>query len=264
MMPGRTVPSQPPGSLEIGAPGTPLATSPASIPCWVIPLDVPECVLEAGLACLDASEVARAGRYHFECHRRRFIARRTARRYLLGKLLEQSPAAVQFREVGSGKPEILAEGGPPVHFSGSHSEETAVLAVSPNFPIGVDVETYRMVEGSLWEVRHLFAEGERTALERISERDRSRMFFDCWTRKEACVKADGAGLEIALDSFEVPVGEMTGSIRVSMGGGRKRSGDVHLLPVPVNQELSVSLAVRARAAHAVELKNWDWSEALRG
>jgi len=234
------------------------------ITCWAISLDVSSDVLEAGKAWLDATELERAGRYHFEHHRRRFIARRAARRRILGALLNVPPASVPFREVGTGKPEVGGDGKASLHFSASHSEEMAVVAVCREVPIGVDVEVYRMVEGSLWEVRHLFADTERSALERVSERDRSRLFFDCWTRKEACVKAEGGGLLIDLDSYEVPVGCLGTGVPVRFAGKESPGQEVHLLPLPLGDEVSAALAVVGQNGFAVEMRHWDWSEALRG
>lgn len=236
------------------------------ITCWVIPLDVSADLLESGMGWLDETEVARAGRYHFEHHRRRFIARRAARRRILGALVQVPPSAVAFREVGTGKPEleVKVEGRKSLHFSASHSEETAIVAVSEQAPIGVDVEAYRMVEGSLWEVRHLFAETERSALERVSERDRARVFFDCWTRKEACVKADGAGLQLDLDTYEVPVGPMEAWVPVVLPGRTSPDREVRLSALPMGEELSAALAVVGPGEFKVELRSWDWSEAFRG
>lgn len=231
--------------------------------CWSIPLDVSPDVLEAGERWLDEAERDRAGRYHFEHHRRRFVARRAARRRILGSLLQVPPEAVPFREVGSGKPEVAATSS-PLHFSASHSEEHAVVAVSTRTPLGVDIEVYRMVEGSLWEVRHLFADTERSALERVSERERARLFFDCWTRKEACVKADGAGLQIDLDTYEVPVGPLHASISVALAGRTRSDQEVRLLPLSMGDDVSAALAVVGPGEFRVEVRAWDWSEAFRG
>ncbi|MBL9127147.1 MAG: 4'-phosphopantetheinyl transferase superfamily protein [Verrucomicrobiales bacterium] len=234
------------------------------VTCWAIPLEVPSAVLEAAGTFLDGGELARAGRYAFEHHRRRFLARRLARRMILGRALSIEPGAVGFLEVGAGKPEVVALDGRVAHFSASHSEDFAVVAVSERMPIGVDVEAYRMVEGSLWEVRHLFAESERLALERVSERERSRLFFDCWTRKEACVKADGAGLSVDLDSYEVPVGPLTEPVEVTFAGATASDSGVLLLPLNLGNEVSGALAVAGKDGAVVEVRSWDWGEALRG
>ena len=231
--------------------------------CWSIPLDVCSEVLEAGERWLDEVERERAARYHFEHHRRRFVARRAARRRILGALLQVPPEEVPFREVGSGKPEVDQSSRDRLHFSASHSEEHAVVAVSTQAPLGVDIEVYRMVEGSLWEVRHLFADTERGALERVSERERSRLFFDCWTRKEACVKADGAGLQMDLDTYEVPVGPLSAGVSVELAGRCTRDREVRLLPLSLGDEVSAALAVVGPGEFKVEVLAWDWSDALR-
>jgi 4'-phosphopantetheinyl transferase len=233
------------------------------IVCWFIPLDVAPEVLEAGERWLDEAERERAARYHFEHHRRRFVARRAARRRILGSMLRVPPEAVPFREVGSGKPEVVRTSPDPFHFSASHSEEHAVVAVSTQVPLGIDIEVYRMVEGSLWEVRHLFADTERSALERVSERERARVFFDCWTRKEACVKADGAGLQIDLDTYEVPVGPLNAGVSVELAGRTSPDREIRLLPLSLGDELSAALAVVGPGEFKVEVRPWDWSEAFR-
>lgn len=237
-----------------------------TVVCWVIGLDVPAEVLESGCGLLDPGELERAGRYPLEHLRRRFMARRIARRLILGASLGVDAVSVDFREVGSGKPEVVRDESVPVHFSASHSEDVAVVAVSAKAPVGVDVEVYRMVEGSLWEVRHLFADSERSALERVSERERSRLFFDCWTRKEACVKADGAGMALDLDSFEVPVGRIEEdgvTVSFARGGGGCRA--VRLRSLDLGEELSgaVAVAVAGRGIPEVVVRAWDWGEVLR-
>ena len=50
---------------------------------------------------------------------------------------------------------------------------------------------------------HYFAPGEIAVLETLQDSDWLQGFFNCWTRKEAFIKATGEGLYCALDSFEV-------------------------------------------------------------
>ena len=51
--------------------------------------------------------------------------------------------------------------------------------------------------------RHYFSSRELAELRALPEAMQDEAFFLCWTRKEAYIKARGAGLGIALDSFAV-------------------------------------------------------------
>jgi 4'-phosphopantetheinyl transferase len=49
----------------------------------------------------------------------------------------------------------------------------------------------------------MFCSEEVTEWLSLPDERRRRGFFDCWTRKEAFVKALGRGLEVPLDTFRV-------------------------------------------------------------
>lgn len=72
-----------------------------------------------------------------------------------------------------------------------------------NREIGVDLER---IDPSFLEDRieeKFFSQNEIVELRSLPVTARPRAFFNCWTRKEAYVKALGGGLQISLQSFDV-------------------------------------------------------------
>jgi 4'-phosphopantetheinyl transferase len=169
---------------------------------WRIPIDAQRA---APLDLLAPDELQRARRFRFARDRNAFVQRRTALRRLLGHYCGGDPSALHFVHNAWGRPSIAGWADAP-HFSLSHTAGLALLVITREGPVGVDVERIRPLERLLEVARSFFSAGEVAALEEIAPAARDVAFLRCWTRKEAVVKALGMGLSVPLDSFDVSVG----------------------------------------------------------
>src|SRR5579872_1931989 len=86
---------------------------------------------------LSEDERRRAQRYAFLRDRVRFIAARSFLRRTLGRHRGVDPASLRFAYGLRGRPEL--EGAPALQFNLSYSGDQALLAVSRDGPLGVDV-----------------------------------------------------------------------------------------------------------------------------
>jgi 4'-phosphopantetheinyl transferase len=194
-------------------------------------LDTEAAIQAARFETLSDDERQRAARFVFDVHRRRFIAARGLLRERIAGLLGAAPEALRFAYGVAGKPS-LAWPETSLHFNVSHSGDRAVLAFSHALELGVDIEKARDDVDHVAISERFFSPAERRALEREPAERRSRAFFEIWTRKEAFVKARGGGLTIALDSFDVSLGEPARLLRIA---GLSEVADVarlETLPAP--------------------------------
>lgn len=146
-------------------------------------------------SCLSAAEAARTARLRFDLHRRRFIGARSALRWLLADALGTAPAAVALTTGPEGKPRLADRQAPA--FNLSHSEGVGLIVLAPQGEVGVDVEHLRAVDDCDELAAAHFSPAEQAALARRPESRRGGAFLRAWTRKEACLKALGAGLTVA-------------------------------------------------------------------
>lgn len=153
---------------------------------------------------LSAEEKARAARFVYDRDAQRFSSRRFRLRQILGAYLSCEPRTISFVAGEHGKPFLHLDHNSDLQFNLSHSEDMAVLVVARGLEVGVDVEWIRPVEERIAE--HFFSPAEQAALANLPPEWATRGFFECWTGKEAFVKACGAGLSIPLDSFDVSLG----------------------------------------------------------
>ena len=116
-----------------------------------------------------------------------------------------SPEQLTFVYGPQGKP-ALHGAGEGVQFNLSHSRELALLAVTTLPAVGIDIEWMRPLDDMMGIAARFFAAGERARLAEMPAAQRHHAFFDCWTRKEAYIKAIGEGLSRPLHQFEVAFG----------------------------------------------------------
>ena len=152
-------------------------------------------------ASLSPDERDRAARFRFARDRQRFVARRGQLRRLLGDYLARPAADIAFDHNAFGKPTVRGAG--DLSFSTSHSGTLGLCVVAHGTEVGCDLERRQPHLADRATAKHLFAPGEQRALATLPAEQWIEGFFNCWTRKEAYVKALGLGLSHPLDGFEV-------------------------------------------------------------
>jgi 4'-phosphopantetheinyl transferase len=145
-------------------------------------------------------------RFRFDRDRRRFIVARAVLRCILADYLRVPPAAVRFSYGKRGKPALPEPWADRFHFNLSHSGELALIGVTGEGRIGVDIEEFRPVAEEDRIAERFFSPREHATLVSLPKEQQQAAFFNCWTRKEAYIKALGDGLSCPLDRFDVTLG----------------------------------------------------------
>ena len=170
---------------------------------WRVPLDAPASEVAHHAALLTADERARAERFFFDVHRRRFTVARGALRRVLGRYLDARPEALRFDYGPQGKPSLRRPAGTSLRFNVSHSGALALIAVTAERALGVDVERVDPKRAAVNIAERFFAPEEVAVFRSLPPEQREEGFFNAWTRKEAYMKATGRGLTLGLDRFVV-------------------------------------------------------------
>lgn len=166
---------------------------------------------------LSADERARAQRLVLPDKRRRFIAARSGLRAVLSEATGLPAQAITFRYSEYGKPSLNIENemglqAGSVSFNLTHAADVALVAVADRL-VGIDLEQVRPLSNAMHMVQMAFSPIEQSAWAALPEARRTLAFFHTWTRKEAVMKADGAGFKLAAQ-FNIPVTETLETILV--------------------------------------------------
>jgi 4'-phosphopantetheinyl transferase len=225
---------------------------------WRASLNLTRSQIENLGRTLATDELERAGRFHFPEHRDHFVAARGVLRAVLGRYLGVEPSQLRFCYGPHGKPELAERvGAERPHFNVSHSHGLALYAVTRDREIGVDLEYIRPDLANEAIAGRFFATGEVTTLRGLPASMKPEGFFNCWTRKEAYIKARGDGLALPLDQFEVSLvpGEPATLLRTAYDP--QEAGRWSLQALDPGPGYVAALAVEGQGW---QLRCWQWSE----
>ncbi len=205
---------------------------------------------------LSREERERASRFHFEKDRRSFVVARGVLRDILSRYLVRAAGSLVFEYTEYGKPYIAPEVNENgICFNLSHSGEFALYAITLKTRVGIDVERIRPDFAGLDIAERYFSQTERAALSRLKNDAQTRAFFDCWARKEAFMKADGRGLSLGLDQFDVSLspGAPARLLRAKWDAEIEEKWCMHALDVHAGYA-----AALAAECPACNIEQWRW------
>ncbi len=213
-----------------------IPVSDKSIEVLVIRLDESDEIVQSSFTILSDTEKKRACQFVFPHDQRRSIMARARLRQLLAARLDVRPESITFTYGAHGKPVLAGSSvGSNLHFNVSHCDDVAIYAFAHERQIGVDIEKVRVLQDADDVANNFFSVNENVAYNNLAPHDKPQGFFNCWTRKEAFIKAIGEGLSHPLDHFDVSLvpGEPTRFLRIGSTPGASCAWDIYSFePLP--------------------------------
>lgn len=171
---------------------------------WRADLDLPTAKIDRLATFLSTDEIARANKFHFMQHKRRFIVARGILRQLLGNYLGISPEKIEFEYGDRGKPRLASSMvNSSLQFNVSHSQEYALYGFTNHHLIGVDLEYLREMENITELAKRFFTHREFQLIADLTGKEQQNAFYQLWTAKEAYLKAIATGLSGSLTDIEL-------------------------------------------------------------
>lgn len=204
------------------------------------------------LQLLNAEELARARRFRVVGARQLFVAARAAVRRTLGLALDRKPTELKFDFGEHGKPKLQSE--TDLRFNLSHSGSTICIAAARNIELGVDVEEIGRTLDFERLATRFFASSEARAVAQAHDDARRRLFFHCWTAKEAVLKATGSGLSVPVRDVEVNTDPEAPLSIVSFGGDRDEAMRWQLMRTEEPGKWMATVAFRGEPRRLVVMK----------
>lgn len=219
---------------------------------WRIALDLELDSVKRFESTLSADEVERAAKFQFPKDRDRYVIAHGFLRDVLSRYLKDESSHFKFSVNSFGRPSLK---GHDLEFNLTHSADFALVAVTTNHKIGVDVERIRSGISAHVIARQYFSKAEVAELEMVPLELRERAFFVGWTRKEAYIKAQGMGLSLGLDSFDVSITPDQPAILRATRPNPEEAIRWTLLSFPVDSRYEAAVAVDGKD---LDFRFWDW------
>jgi 4'-phosphopantetheinyl transferase len=178
---------------------------PREVHVWVESIEgsLPIDLAASDAALLDREERDRLGRLVQAEDRVLYGKAHVGLRRILSCYADIAPASWKFRRDKHGRPEICEpESAASIRYNLTHTPGLFAVVIAIDREVGIDAEHLDRERDVDRIAAHAFAPCELEALQgQPSEDARRTLFFECWTLKEAYLKARGTGLSSPLDAF---------------------------------------------------------------
>lgn len=161
---------------------------------------------EFPIACLTRDEKSRAARFRFPKDAAHWATCRASLRQILAEQIGLAAAEVPLIFSEFGKPSLA----PPfdsLHFNLSHCPDLAIVALSIDGPLGVDLESVTRAS-ELLECENSFCHPEEIRSLPAESAARACQLLRIWTAKEALLKALGTGLSHPPEEIQIVFGAL--------------------------------------------------------
>ena len=176
----------------------------STIHVWKVDLKLTDSDYQQLKEYLDPEEHKRLQRYTHQQAQQQFLATRGRLKQLLGGYLGIPAGAIQFELGQHGKPRL---GGTTIDdglvFNVSHSGALALIAISKNRALGIDVEKINSRHNLQGMAQRCFSKQELSRWNQLTEPRKTNQFYDYWCAKEALLKATGRGLALGMQQCVV-------------------------------------------------------------
>jgi 4'-phosphopantetheinyl transferase len=233
-----------------------LALNEDEVHVWRASLQRETAQFERLLRILSEDERGKAARLCLGKPREQFVAGRAVLRGILGRYLRMEPDRLRFDYGPHGKPAVAAEcGGVEIRFNMSDSHGLAIYAVARRREVGIDLERMRSDVPCEKMAKRFFAGAETSALLALPADQRQEGFFNCWTRKEAYLKAIGRGLSFPLKNVIVSLAPGEQAAILSIQGDPEEARRWSLRALHPDPAYRAALAVEGPEC---PIRLWEW------
>ncbi len=231
--------------------------APGNVHVWRAPLDdSPERASRFRLYLSD-DEITRADQYPSPHPQYQFVVTRGILRTLLSRYVGVAPAQLDFETHRQGKPMLVSPSSLPIQFNVTHSQGMALIALTLQHAIGIDVEwTDRAIQEHAIAER-FFSERESADLASLPAGKRTRRFFWYWTCKEAYLKMQGRGIAGGLAECQFSIEPNQPKVRLALLDQPGQKGEYSLYRIDAGAKHVGAVAI---ACHSAQISYWKWQD----
>ncbi len=179
---------------------------PSTIHIWHVDLKLTDSEYQQLKNYLNPEEQQRLQRYTHQQAQQQFLATRGRLKQLLAGYIGIAPSDIQFETGRYGKPRLagttIDDG---LVFNISHSGAMALIAISTNNALGIDIERINTRHNLQGMAQRCFSNQELNNWNQLTEPHKTTQFYAYWCAKEAFLKATGRGLALGMEHCVVDI-----------------------------------------------------------